>query len=185
MLCWNITLIVKAFAAVQNINFVMRGFHIFPVFLSTVWQHELKQAGLGRTSPLSGYRGLDRNRHGSFRSGCSPELQEGRTEIPKPVLWPKTPVCSSRKRAGKPWRPRRLWDVSVAVGQKRCQLRAWPELLCGRAGSRTPLPSAKGRWTERCSCAGWEAFSLLRSHALCNPAALPRFKFCLAQADQK
>lgn len=27
-------------------------------------------------------------------------------------------------------------DGSVAVGQKRCQLRAWPGLLCGRAGGQ-------------------------------------------------
>lgn len=32
VLCWNITLIVRAFAAVQNINFSMTGFHIFLVF---------------------------------------------------------------------------------------------------------------------------------------------------------
>lgn len=42
-----------------------------------MWQHELKQAGLSRTSPLSSYRGLDLNRLSCFWSGCSAELQEG------------------------------------------------------------------------------------------------------------
>lgn len=109
-------------------------------------------------------------------------------EIPKPVLWPKTPTCSSRKRARKPWRPRRLWDGAWPWGKTHGQLGAWPGLLCGRdgrVGSQTPLPSA-----GRCSCAGREAFSLLRSQARssrsgCKSAALPRFKFYLARADQK
>lgn len=117
-----------------------------------MWQHEFKQAGLGCTSPLSGYRGLDSNRHGSFRSGCSPELQEGRIEIPKPVLWPKTPVCSSRKRVASRgghagcgmdgWKRGRGAKALPAQGMAGAALRAG-----GRAaGPRSPLPRGDGRW---------------------------------------